>query len=36
MEKDITLKEALTGCTFEIEHLDGSKLVVTTIPSEII
>jgi DnaJ family protein A protein 2 len=34
--KTITLYEALTGCCFEIEHLDGSKLVISTKPGEVI
>jgi DnaJ family protein A protein 2 len=36
IEKTITLLEALSGCNFEIEHLDGKKLTVTTLPGEVI
>lgn len=36
MKKKISLYEALTGCSFTIEHLDGTKLQVTTAPGEII
>jgi DnaJ family protein A protein 2 len=34
--KNITLYEALTGCSFEIEHLDGSKIVISTKPGDVI
>lgn len=36
MDKKITLIEALTGFNFEIKHLSGKKLTVTTAPGEII
>eukprot|EP00741_Cyanophora_paradoxa_P021621 tig00000241_g20870.t1 len=36
VEQTITLKEALCGAEFIIEHLDGRKLVVKTAPGEII
>jgi DnaJ family protein A protein 2 len=36
MEKNISLLEALTGFNFEIEHLDGHKIRVTTLPGETI
>lgn len=36
MEKPISLLEALVGCTFDIDHLDGRKLTVTTKPGEVI
>lgn len=36
MEKKITLLESLTGFSFEIKHLDGKKIKVTTIPGDII
>jgi len=35
-KKKISLYEALTGCSFIIEHLDERKLNVTTYPGEII
>lgn len=34
--KHISLLEALTGVTFEIEHLDGKKHVIATAPGEIL
>jgi DnaJ family protein A protein 2 len=34
--KTITLYEALTGCSFEVEHLDGSKIVISTKPGDVI
>jgi len=36
IEKDITLIEALTGFNFEIKHLNGEKLTLTTTKDEII
>jgi DnaJ-class molecular chaperone len=36
MEKKISLSEALTGFTFSVKHLDGSKLEVATMPGEVI
>ena len=36
MEKDITLKEALCGFNFIIQHLRSSKLTVTTKAGDII
>lgn len=36
VKKTISLYEALTGVTFALEHLDGSKIIVTTPPGEII
>jgi DnaJ family protein A protein 2 len=35
-KKKISLYEALTGCAFYVEHLDGKKLLITTAPKEII
>lgn len=35
-EKKISLLEALTGFNFEINHLDGKKILVSTAPNEII
>jgi len=35
-KKKITLYEALTGTTFQIEHLDGTKLNITSAPGEVI
>jgi len=35
-KKKISLYEALTGCAFYIEHLDGKKILVTTHQGEII
>jgi DnaJ family protein A protein 2 len=34
--KKISLYEALTGCRFYLEHLDGKKLLITTYDNEII
>jgi len=34
--KDVTLKEALCGLTFEMKHLDGRVLVVKSRPGEVI
>jgi len=36
IRKKISLYEALTGCSFTIDHLDGSKINVTTAPGEVI
>lgn len=36
LEKSITLLEALTGFTFEINHLDGRVIKIATMPGEII
>ena len=35
-KKKITLLEALTGFTFTIEHLDGEKFLVSSLPGEVI
>lgn len=35
-KKNISLYEALTGTVFQIDHLDGTKLNVTTPPGEVI
>jgi len=35
-KKKVTLYEALTGCSFTIDHLDGKKLNVITPPGDII
>jgi DnaJ family protein A protein 2 len=35
-KKKISLYEALTGTTFQIEHLDGTKLNITSAPGEVI
>jgi DnaJ family protein A protein 2 len=35
-KKKISLYEALTGTIFQIEHLDGSKLNITSAPGEVI
>jgi len=35
-KKKISLYEALTGCAFYIEHLDGKKILITTHQNEII
>jgi DnaJ family protein A protein 2 len=34
--KKISLYEALTGCRFHLEHLDGKKILITTYDNEII
>lgn len=34
--KKITLLESLTGFNFDIPHLDGTKLTVSSIPGDII
>lgn len=36
MDKKISLGEALTGFTFAVKHLDGSKLEIATMPGEVI
>jgi len=36
LEKKITLLEALTGFNFEIKHLDGKKLTISSIPGDFI
>jgi len=36
IRKKISLYEALTGCSFTIDHLDGKKLNVLTPPGDII
>lgn len=35
IEKNITLLESLTGFNFEINHIDGKKLTVSSIPGEV-
>jgi len=35
-KKKISLYEALTGCSFVLEHLDGKKINITTPPGDII
>jgi len=35
-KKKVSLYEALTGCSFVLEHLDGKKINITTPPGEII
>eukprot|EP00827_Trimyema_finlayi_P001906 TRINITY_DN187_c0_g1_i5.p1 TRINITY_DN187_c0_g1~~TRINITY_DN187_c0_g1_i5.p1 ORF type:complete len:403 (-),score=156.40 TRINITY_DN187_c0_g1_i5:125-1333(-) len=35
-KKKITLKDALCGCNFEVTHLDQKKLLLSTIPGDII
>jgi len=35
-KKKISLYEALTGTTFQVEHLDGTKLNITSAPGEVI
>jgi DnaJ family protein A protein 2 len=34
--KKISLYEALTGCAFYIEHLDGKKILIASAPGEVI
>jgi len=34
--KSITLLEALVGCSFVVEHLDGSKINISTKPGDVI
>jgi DnaJ family protein A protein 2 len=36
MNKTISLQEALCGTTFQLKHLDGRKLVISTKPGEIL
>jgi len=36
MKKKITLIEALSGFNFEVKHLSGSTLILTTAPGEVI
>lgn len=36
VNKDLSLSQALLGCTFEITHLDKRRLIVKTSPGEII
>ena len=36
MTKKISLYEALTGCAFYVEHLDGKKILVSSEPGEVI
>jgi len=36
VNKKISLYEALTGCRFYLEHLDGKKLLITTYENEVI
>jgi len=36
MKKKISLLEALTGFHTTVEHLDGSKFIISSIPGEII
>lgn len=36
VEKTITLTEALLGVSFELMHLDGTKLKVKSTPGEVI
>ena len=36
INKDLTLKEALCGYSFTVNHLDGRKLTVTSKPGEIV
>jgi DnaJ family protein A protein 2 len=35
-EKHISLKEALCGCAFNVKHLDGRTIRVTSVPGEVI
>ena len=35
-KKKISLYEALTGCAFYIDHLDGKKILVSGAPGEVI
>jgi DnaJ family protein A protein 2 len=34
--KKISLYEALTGCAFNLEHLDGKKILISSYPGEVI
>lgn len=36
MEKEITLKQALLGFSFNIKFLDGKDIVISTIPGEVV
>lgn len=36
VQKKISLYEALTGCAFYLEHLDGKKLLIATPPNEVL
>ena len=36
IEEKISLLEALTGFTMEIDHFEGKKLKVVTLPGEVI
>ena len=36
LEKEVTIRQALCGFTFIIEHLDGRKLAVFNDPSQVI
>lgn len=36
MKKTISLYEALTGTVFQVEHLDGTKINITSAPGEVI
>jgi len=36
VERNITLLEALTGFNFTLDHLDGTKITVSTAPGEVI
>ena len=36
MEKKITLLEALTGSNFQLTHLDGTKMNISTEPGDVI
>eukprot|EP00331_Platyophrya_macrostoma_P027292 CAMPEP_0176433282 /NCGR_PEP_ID=MMETSP0127-20121128/15917_1 /TAXON_ID=938130 /ORGANISM="Platyophrya macrostoma, Strain WH" /LENGTH=427 /DNA_ID=CAMNT_0017815655 /DNA_START=56 /DNA_END=1339 /DNA_ORIENTATION=+ len=36
LKKTISLYEALTGVTFQVDHLDGSKINITSAPGEVI
>lgn len=36
LEKEVTLKEALTGTSFEINYFEGKKFTVATYPTEIL
>jgi DnaJ family protein A protein 2 len=35
-EKHISLKEALCGCAFNVKHLDGRTIRITSAPGEVI
>lgn len=36
MKKKISLLEALTGVTIQVEHLDGKKYTIATAPGEVL